>query len=120
VSDLSNLSIAVLHGVTGEETIHSPAIPTDTKLRPAELGCWRSHVNAWKHMLESGVETALILEDDADWHVNIKEQMSLLSQNMMKFGNPLLMDNNGTEIVKDKEVRKEEGLAPYSMSRPVS
>ncbi|KAI9773240.1 MAG: hypothetical protein M1839_002202 [Geoglossum umbratile] len=113
VGDLSGLNFTMLRGVPGEETLKSPAVPSDTALRPAELGCWRSHVNAWKHVLESGVETALILEDDADWHVNIKDQMRLLSQNMMRHGSPLLMPNGGTEMVKEKG--KEGVLAPYTL-----
>ncbi|KAH0536865.1 hypothetical protein FGG08_006296 [Glutinoglossum americanum] len=95
LSSLSSLNLTIFHGVTGEETAHSPAIPPDTKLRPSELGCWRSHVNAWKHIIESGVETALITEDDADWHVNIKAQMSLLSQELLRWGSPLGAKSGG-------------------------
>jgi hypothetical protein len=127
LSSLSSLNISILHGVTGEETARSPVIPHDTKLRPAELGCWRSHVNSWKRVIESGVETALILEDDADWHVNIKEQMSLLSQELKKWGSPLKAEQgwgmgNRTGVEEEKGEVKEEkrevkeekgGAAPY-------
>jgi len=30
-------------------------------------GSWRSHMDALKYVVDSGVETALILEDDVDW-----------------------------------------------------
>ncbi|KAI9768589.1 MAG: hypothetical protein M1840_004786 [Geoglossum simile] len=88
LSDLSRLRLTVIHGVTGDEAAKSPAIPVNTKLHPAELGCWRSHVNAWQHVVNTGVGTALILEDDADWHVNIKEQMALLSRALLNDTNP--------------------------------
>jgi len=30
-------------------------------------GSWRSHMDALKYVVDSGVDTALILEDDVDW-----------------------------------------------------
>ncbi|KAH0556399.1 hypothetical protein GP486_005677 [Trichoglossum hirsutum] len=121
LSSLSTLNLTILHGVTGDETAKSPVIPPDTKLKPAQLGCWRSHVDSWKRIVESGVETALILEDDADWHVNIKEQMSLLSQGFTKWGSPLKVGEgwgmeNRTEAVDvegEKAKEKKGSLTPY-------
>ena len=40
---------------------------------------WMSHVNVLKVFLNSNDTTTLILEDDVDWDVNIKEQMSEVS-----------------------------------------
>ena len=39
----------------------------------AELGCWRAHANVWSHILSSGISSALILEDDADFSVGIRD-----------------------------------------------
>ena len=44
-------------------------------LRPGELGCWRTHVNTWRQMLDDGVETALVVEDDLDFDVEIRTQL---------------------------------------------
>jgi GR25 family glycosyltransferase involved in LPS biosynthesis len=88
LSDFGRLKFTLLHGVTGEETAKSPVILKNTGLRPAELGCWRSHVNAWQRIVESRIATALILEDDADWHVDIKGQMALLSKALLSGKNP--------------------------------
>jgi len=43
---------------------------------------WVSHLDMIKHIVASGLSTALILEDDVDWDINIKEQMSLISDNI--------------------------------------
>jgi len=34
------------------------------------------------HIIASGVSTALILEDDVDWDIDIKEQIALISDNI--------------------------------------
>ncbi|KAM3414604.1 hypothetical protein BST61_g9763 [Cercospora zeina] len=39
------------------------------------LGCWRAHMNALQHVVKENIETALIMEDDADWDVNLKQQL---------------------------------------------
>lgn len=44
-------------------------------LEPAHLACYRGHANIWRKMVEEGVETALIMEDDIDWDLNIREIM---------------------------------------------
>jgi len=49
-------------GVKGEE-VDAVAMPQrSTQLKPGEIGCWRSHVNAWKRIVEARWETALVIE----------------------------------------------------------
>lgn len=43
---------------------------------------WVSHLDMIQHSVASGFSTALILEDDVDWDINIKEQMGLISDNI--------------------------------------
>ena len=31
------------------------------------LGSWRTHMTALKYVVDHGLETALLLEDDVDW-----------------------------------------------------
>jgi GR25 family glycosyltransferase involved in LPS biosynthesis len=40
------------------------------------IGSWRAHMNVLLHIVEHNVQTALIMEDDADWDIAIKEQLS--------------------------------------------
>ncbi|KAK9469416.1 hypothetical protein V1512DRAFT_256199 [Lipomyces arxii] len=44
------------------------------------LGSWRSHMNAFKYIVENRIESALLIEDDVDWDINIKHQLRALSQ----------------------------------------
>ncbi|KNG91381.1 LPS glycosyltransferase [Aspergillus nomiae NRRL 13137] len=54
-----------------------PAVWTEEKHRdkPAELGSWRAHMNALRYIVESKISSAVLMEDDSDWDVNIKTQM---------------------------------------------
>lgn len=54
-----------------------------SNLKPGELGCWRSHMNTLKQMLEDGVETALIVEDDFDFDVRIRSQLGDVRKNLI-------------------------------------
>jgi len=42
---------------------------------PASIGCWRAHLNLLADIVSSGVSSALILEDDADWDIFLKPQL---------------------------------------------
>lgn len=47
-ADLSNLQIEFIDGVKGDQ-IAKKAVPVDEeglKIKPAEIGCWRGHMNA--------------------------------------------------------------------------
>ncbi|KJZ75646.1 hypothetical protein HIM_04803 [Hirsutella minnesotensis 3608] len=39
------------------------------------LGSWRSHMNAIRRIVETGVSSALIMEDDMDWDAHLKLQL---------------------------------------------
>lgn len=40
-----------------------------------DYGCWRAHLNVYQHMLQNRIQTALVIEDDADWDVMLRPQM---------------------------------------------
>ncbi|KAJ5601741.1 hypothetical protein N7510_011275 [Penicillium lagena] len=42
---------------------------------PAIIACWRAHMNFLLDVIENEYSSALVLEDDADWDVNIKSQL---------------------------------------------
>lgn len=46
---------------------------------PGQARCWLGHLNALRNVLENGWSTALIMEDDVDWDVKIKDQMPLIA-----------------------------------------
>lgn len=46
-------------------------------LKDVEYACWRTHADAWRKVVEEGWDTAMIMEDDADWDGGIHEQMTL-------------------------------------------
>jgi len=71
----TDLSITIVPGVS---TIADSAIPprrTPGSLRIEEYRVWRAHANVWRRVIEDGLSTALVLEDDNDWDVNLKEQI---------------------------------------------
>ncbi|KIV96149.1 hypothetical protein PV10_00052 [Exophiala mesophila] len=40
------------------------------------LGSWRAHMNVLQRIVRENIQTTLIIEDDADWDVHLKSQMS--------------------------------------------
>ena len=71
----SNLSITIVPGV---RTLAENALPpprTPGSVRAEEYAVWRAHANVWRKIIEEGLTTALILEDDNDWDINLKEQV---------------------------------------------
>lgn len=40
------------------------------------VGCTASHIALWKHMLACGIDTALILEDDVDIHIDFLDLLT--------------------------------------------
>lgn len=79
----SNISITHIPGINGSSIIEK-AKPFRTKVTLNELGSWRAHANAWRRVMDAPYETALILEDDLDWDVNINDIMSLVSEHLPK------------------------------------
>ncbi|KAK9328764.1 hypothetical protein V1520DRAFT_345139 [Lipomyces starkeyi] len=77
------LKLKFLPGVSGAD-ISTKAIPDEVpkRLRLSELGCWRAHANAWRYLLDSNMDTLLVLEDDIDWNPNVKQTFETLSLQM--------------------------------------
>ena len=61
------LRIEALRTVPAELQLYFQA----SKLSPAELGCYASHMCCWSMLLACGVDYALILEDDASLPANL-------------------------------------------------
>lgn len=69
ISSISGITITtVLDAVKGED-VSEKAKPLGNKLiDQAHLGSWRSHVDAFRYIVDNKIETALLLEDDVDWY----------------------------------------------------
>lgn len=58
--------------------------------RTPQLGsakAWLAHLDLLKYVVTSGVETALVVEDDVDWDVRLRDQMRLISDNVRNYSN---------------------------------
>ncbi|KAJ5725208.1 uncharacterized protein N7483_006565 [Penicillium malachiteum] len=82
IAAASGLSLTPEHGIYGS-LIHEKARPYGSHyLRNEQLGCWRAHANIWRKIISENIETALILEDDVDWDINIRHVFAELSHQM--------------------------------------
>ncbi|KAM3414606.1 hypothetical protein BST61_g9765 [Cercospora zeina] len=65
-------------GINGSTIIEKAKPPKlDAKLtRTGPLGSWRAHMNAMQRIVKDRIQSALIIEDDTDWDVNIKQQLN--------------------------------------------
>jgi hypothetical protein len=48
---------------------------------------WLAHLDLLRYVVSSSLDTVLILEDDVDWDINVKNQMALISDNVRLFRN---------------------------------
>ncbi|KAF2113971.1 hypothetical protein BDV96DRAFT_495107 [Lophiotrema nucula] len=74
---VSDLDIEFIDGVNGSE-VHPKALPYtwNSEQGAGTVGCWRAHLDIYRKMIQEKIQTALILEDDADWDVLIRAQMT--------------------------------------------
>jgi hypothetical protein len=77
IAAASGLQLTFVPGVNSK-TLDTQSLPDNygtpvVVLEPAHLACYRGHANIWRQIVEDDVETALILEDDIDWDLNIRE-----------------------------------------------
>ncbi|KAL2072427.1 hypothetical protein VTL71DRAFT_11770 [Oculimacula yallundae] len=81
ISSLTGFKIDWIEGVRGEMVVDK-ALPFGVdrvKLWESNLGSWRGHMNAVRTIVEQGIKSALILEDDVDWDVRLKPLLQLIA-----------------------------------------
>ncbi|OJJ69854.1 hypothetical protein ASPBRDRAFT_129902 [Aspergillus brasiliensis CBS 101740] len=49
--------------------------PDRPRMLSGEIGSWRAHLNAMQRIVSERISNALILEDDVDWDVTLKNQL---------------------------------------------
>ncbi|KXS98932.1 hypothetical protein AC578_7461 [Pseudocercospora eumusae] len=52
-----------------------PAHANGDPLKAANYGSWRAHMNAIRAIVEQNLASALIIEDDTDWDIRLKDQL---------------------------------------------
>jgi len=104
MSRYANLSITIVPGVksVAENALPAPRMPGT--VRPEEYGVWRAHANVWRRVLEDGLSTALILEDDNDWDVNLKEQVPRILDALEEIRTPHPRDEAAAVVRGGQEV----------------
>jgi GR25 family glycosyltransferase involved in LPS biosynthesis len=87
----SDLDIEFIDGVDGS-LMHPKTIPYFWKGEngTGTLGCWRAHIDIFQRMVSERIQSALVLEDDADWDVLIKSQMTELARGTRHLQNATL------------------------------
>ncbi|KAI1444883.1 glycosyltransferase family 25 protein [Annulohypoxylon stygium] len=78
MSSLTGFRLSWIDGVAGK-TITDKALPfgwNRETMQDSNLGSWRGHVNAMRRIVEDGVSSALIMEDDMDWDVHVKDLLA--------------------------------------------
>jgi Glycosyltransferase family 25 (LPS biosynthesis protein) len=73
----TGLQLEFVPGVNSQ-TLEKQSLPdvygtSQVILEPGHLACFRGHANIWRKIVEDEVDTALILEDDVDWDLSIRE-----------------------------------------------
>lgn len=91
---VSGLDIEFVDGVVGADmdtkTFHLVGEGRD--LKPPELGIWRAHLNVYREIVHRGISSALIMEDDVDWDINIRAQHRQLAHATRALTQPLVAD----------------------------
>ncbi|KXJ95091.1 hypothetical protein Micbo1qcDRAFT_156899 [Microdochium bolleyi] len=74
---LSGFRVEFVDGLLGKD-VTDKAIPSGKgqhRLPDASVGSWRGHMNAISEIVRRNLTTALIIEDDVDWDLRLKEQL---------------------------------------------
>ncbi len=83
------------------------------ELTPKELGCYLSHMKAWKHCVEKDIPT-LIFEDDFVIADNLEEVLSVLLDNSLDW------DMVRLQALVDSEYREVKDLGKFKLIRNLS
>lgn len=81
------LSAHRLEGVDGSEMSSEVIRQSSTSMcaafcTPATIGCFLSHRNAWRQVVERGLSSALILEDDAEFGPGFRDVIEHVSREL--------------------------------------
>ncbi|KAJ5646219.1 Glycosyl transferasefamily 25 [Penicillium lividum] len=83
-ASLSGFKVDWVDGVRPDSLIQK-AMPKGINLEEGQktiYAAWRAHMNVLTKVVENSISTALILEDDADWDVNLKSQLTVFADGL--------------------------------------
>ncbi|KAK0654008.1 family 25 putative glycosyltransferase [Cercophora samala] len=79
---LTKLDVKWIDGIDGKDVPDRvlPGDSWDKKISKGNKGSWRAHMDALQRIVRENLTSALILEDDADWDIRLKQQMQVFAQ----------------------------------------
>ena len=88
ITAAAGLNVTYFTGIPSNE-LNSQTLPDDygtpyMTMETAHLACFRGHANLWRMMVEENIQTALVLEDDVDFDLNIREVMPRVKAALQK------------------------------------
>ncbi|KAL8356257.1 hypothetical protein RB601_001527 [Gaeumannomyces tritici] len=113
---LTGVRLSYSDGIDGSE-VEERVLPADSegkRIRKGNVGSWRAHMNVLRTIVEEGLETALILEDDIDWDVRLKSQLQTFSLASQAFLQPLDGHSHGRSL---SALLRDEGDATTTLPR---
>ncbi|KAJ8131583.1 hypothetical protein O1611_g2048 [Lasiodiplodia mahajangana] len=94
---LSDIELEFIDGVDAT-SIPEKALPHTSKhslLSGPAVGAWRGHLNAIQEVVRRNLTSALIVEDDADWDVRIRDQLRNFARSSHALTQPLVDTRSG-------------------------
>lgn len=76
ITSVTNISYTVVPGVDGKDIPHVAWPGFYKESETSRMGLWRAHMNAAASIIDNNLSSGLIMEDDADWDVNLKNQLT--------------------------------------------
>jgi len=110
MSSLTNITLEFIDGVEGDSVLDKalPYPASHESIYSANIGSWRGHMNAIRAVVENNLATALILEDDADWDIRIKEQLQTFALTSHALLQPLASSSSDSPSYADPTFRNPE------------
>ncbi|KAF1999377.1 glycosyltransferase family 25 protein [Amniculicola lignicola CBS 123094] len=73
----TEIKLSWIYGLPGDQIpdVTLPLSQNQTPPSPASKGSWRAHLNAIQAVVEKDLGSALVMEDDVDWDLRLKDQL---------------------------------------------
>ncbi|KAI1172451.1 hypothetical protein F4777DRAFT_514396 [Nemania sp. FL0916] len=94
---LSDIEIEFIDGVNGA-AIPDKALPKTLdhgRGSDGTVGAWRGHINAIQEVVRRNLSSALIMEDDGDWDMRIRDQLQNFALSSQALTQPLTDTSQG-------------------------
>ncbi|KAI1457082.1 glycosyltransferase family 25 protein [Annulohypoxylon moriforme] len=101
---LSNLEIEFIDGVDGKSVPDKALLNSQEELKRLAdpvIGAWRAHMNAIQEVVRRNLSSALIMEDDADWDIRIRDQLHDFALASHALTQPLLASPDSSPTFAD-------------------